>query len=319
MISVNQEAMRVVRQILESPERLGVRVTTLENGSTLIDMGQQAPGGWLAARYYTQITLGGLADVSYEAFPLGGRLLSAIRVMIDDPQAACVASQIAGWRLEGSRAGAPILAGPGRALNKANPDHYMDLVAYRDAYHEAVVAIQTADPVTSETAAVIAAGCQVRDQDLYILVAPNSSLVCGVQVAARIVEQALHRLAEEGLDLGVVQYAHGVGVIPPMIKDEVVAMGRINDSLLYGGIATIYIDTTDEAAAAVIGKVVSARSRAYGRPFVEIYEDAGRDFYNIPLDLHSPAVLHLNNIRTGHTFSAGEINEAVLKRSFFGE
>ena len=48
MISVNQEAMRVVRQILETPERLGVRVTTLENGSTLIDMGQQAPGGWLA-------------------------------------------------------------------------------------------------------------------------------------------------------------------------------------------------------------------------------------------------------------------------------
>lgn len=319
MTSVNQEAMRVVRKILESPERLGVRVTTLENGSTLIDMGQQAPGGWLAARYYTEITLGGLAEVSYEAFPLGGRLLSAIRVMIDDPQAACVASQIAGWRLEGSRAGAPILAGPGRALNKANPDHYMDLVPYRDSYHEAVVAIQTADPVTSETADVIAAGCQVRAQDLYILVAPNSSLVCGVQVAARIVEQALHRLAEEGLDLGVVQYAHGVGVIPPLIKDEVVAMGRINDSLLYGGVATIFVDTTDEAAGSVVGKVVSVRSRAYGRPFVEIYEDAGRDFYNIPLDLHSPAVLHLNNIRTGHTFSAGEINEAVLRRSFFGE
>ncbi|MBL8097489.1 MAG: hypothetical protein JNL73_25135, partial [Anaerolineales bacterium] len=106
---------------------------------------------------------------------------------------------------------------------------------------------------------------------------------------------------------------------PPLIEDEVVAMGRINDSLLYGGVATIFIDAADEAAAAVIGKVVSAKSRAYGRPFVEIYEDAGRDFYNIPLDLHSPAVLHLNNIRTGRTFSAGEINEAVLRRSFFGE
>ena len=76
MISINQEAMRVVRKVLEAPERLGVRVTTLENGSTLIDMGQQAPGGWAAARYYTQITLGGLARVSFEPFPLAGRMLS---------------------------------------------------------------------------------------------------------------------------------------------------------------------------------------------------------------------------------------------------
>jgi methenyltetrahydromethanopterin cyclohydrolase len=116
-----------------------------------------------------------------------------------------------------------------------------------------------------------------------------------------------------------VRYAHGFGVIPPLIRDEIVAMGRINDSLLYGGVATLYADTTDEAAAAVVQKVVSGASRAYGRPFVEIYEEAGRDFYQIPLDLHSPAVLHINNLNSGRTFSAGEINYAVLRQSFFGE
>jgi methenyltetrahydromethanopterin cyclohydrolase len=30
-------------------------------------------------------------------------------------------------------------------------------------------------------------------------------------------------------------------------------------------------------------------------------------------------VLHLNNLRSGRTFSAGEINEAVLRRSYFGD
>jgi methenyltetrahydromethanopterin cyclohydrolase len=133
------------------------------------------------------------------------------------------------------------------------------------------------------------------------------------------VEQALHRLAEEGFAVNTVRYAHGFGVIPPLIRDEIVAMGRINDSLLYGGVATLYADTTDEAAAAVVQKVVSGASRAYGRPFVEIYEEAGRDFYQIPLDLHSPAVLHINNLNSGRTFSAGEINYAVLRQSFFGE
>jgi methenyltetrahydromethanopterin cyclohydrolase len=68
----------------------------------------------------------------------------------------------------------------------------------------------------------------------------------------------------------------------------------------------------------VVPKAVSVASRAYGRPFVEIYEDANRDFYEIPLDLHSPAVLHVNNVATGRTFSAGEINVAVLEQSFFG-
>jgi methenyltetrahydromethanopterin cyclohydrolase len=317
-VSINREAMKVVRAILENPAPRGVAIERLANGATVIDMGQRAPGGWVAAREYTLITLGGLGEVSYEPFVVGDRTLSAVRVMVDLPMLACVASQIAGWRLEGARAFAPILAGPGRALNTANPDHYFDLIAYRDRWHEAVVAIQTSEPIREETADAIAAACNISPHDLYILVAPNSSLVCAVQVAARIVEQSLHRLAEEGFDVNAVQYAHGFGVIPPLVADDVISMGRINDSLLYGGIATLYVDCDDAEVVRVIGRVVSSASRAYGRPFVDIYEDAGRDFYQIPLDLHSPAVLHMNNLRSGRTFSAGEINQQVLTESFFG-
>jgi methenyltetrahydromethanopterin cyclohydrolase len=317
VISINREAMKIVRRILDAPDALGVNISRLANGSSVIDMGQQAPGGWLAGKYYTLITLGGLGEVSYEPFAVGDRVLSAVRVMIDRPIEACVASQIAGWRLEGARAGAPILAGPARALNRANPDHYFDWIDYRDRCDEGVIAIQTAEPVTSDWAETIAAACQLKPKNLYILVAPNSSLVCAIQVAARIVEQSLHRLAEEGFDLRSVCYAHGFGVIPPLINDEVIAMGRINDSLLYGGEATLYVDASDAAIAAVINKVVSVASPAYGRPFVEIYKDAGRDFYQIPLDLHSPAVLHINNLNSGRTFSAGEINYQVLRQSFF--
>jgi methenyltetrahydromethanopterin cyclohydrolase len=318
-ISINREAMKIVRRILEAPEPLGVAVHRLACGATVIDMGQNAPGGWAAGKAYTQITLGGLAEVSYEPFAVGKRMLSAVRVMVDHPQLACIASQIAGWRLEGAREGAPILAGPARALNHANLDHYFDLIDYRDQASEGVIAIQTAEPVTDDWATTIARACTLQPEQLYLLVAPNSSLVCAVQVAARIVEQSLHRLAEEGFDVRCVNAAYGCGVIPPLIHDEVVAMGRINDSLLYGGVATLVVDTDDASIEAVIDKVVSAASRAYGRPFVDIYEEAGRDFYQIPLDLHSPAVLHINNLRTGQTFSAGEINYSVLQESFFGK
>jgi methenyltetrahydromethanopterin cyclohydrolase len=318
-LSINREAMKVVRRVLEAPEALGVAVSRLANGATLIDMGQAAPGSWRAGKYYTLITLGGLGEVSFEPFVVGEVSLSAVRVMIDHPMEACVASQIAGWRIDTpGKAGAAILAGPGRALNRANPDHYFELTDYRDDYHEGVVALQTSEPVTAEMAGTIAGACGLRPENLFILVAPNRSLVCAIQVAARIVEQSLHRLAEEGFDVRQVRYAHGYGVIPPLVDDDLISMGRINDSLLYGGAATLYVETSDAAAAKAVKKVVSAASRAYGRPFVEIYLEAGRDFYNIPLDLHSPAVLHLNNLTTGHTFSAGEINQTVLQRSFFG-
>lgn len=315
MISVNREAMKVVRRILDAHEALGVSPSALDNGATVVDM---TAGGWVAAREYTLATLGGLGEVSYERMTVAGRELAAVRVMVDHPLEACVASQIAGWRLdEPGTAHAAILAGPGRARNRANPDHYFHLIDYRDDHDEVVVAIQTSRPVGVALAGAIAAACQIDPARLTVLVAPNRSLVCAVQVAARIVEQSLHRLAEEGFDLRTVRSAHGFGVIPPLVDDDVVAMGRINDSLLYGGEATLVVEAGGDECAAVVGRVVSQASPAYGRPFVEIYEEAGRDFYEIPSDLHSPAVLHLTSLTSGRTFSAGEVNHAVLERSFF--
>jgi len=319
MISINKEAMKTVRTILDESDALGVAVEQLDNGTTVIDMGLNVKAGWRAASLYTLVTMGGLGEVSYEPFEVAGRALTAVRVMIDHPIEGCVASQIAGWRLESAgKEHAAILAGPGRALNKASLDHYFDWTDYRDSHHEAVVAIQISEPIGVEMANLIASSCEVKPEDLYILIAPNRSLVCAVQVAARIVEQTLHRLAEEGMDLRCLRYAYGYGVIPPLVDDDMLAMGRINDSLLYGGVSNIFVDTTDEICEHVVGRSVAEACSAYGKPFIEIYEDAGRDFYEIPIELHSPAETHINNLATGRTFSAGHINYDVLEASFFG-
>jgi len=319
MISINREAMKVVRRILADPEPLGVIVSRLANGATLIDMGQKAAGSWKAASDYVLVTLGGLGEVSFEPFPVGDRLLPAVKVMVDRPIEACVASQIAGWQLDPlGTPNAAIAAGPARALNRSHPDHYFDMISYRDSHDEAVVAIQTSVPISEAIAETIAEACRVKPQNVYILVAQNSSLVCAVQVAARIIEQTLHRLPEEGFDFNSVRLASGYAVVAPLVNDEVASMGRINDSLLYGGVCTLYVDADDAAVAEVVGKITSSASSAYGRPFLEIYEDAGRDFYQIPLDLHSPAAVLINNLRSGRSYSAGAINYEVLKKSFFG-
>ena len=174
MISINREAMKTVRVILEEADALGVEVDRLDNGATVVDMGLRAKGGWRAGRLYTLVTIGGLGEVSYEPFAVAGRMLSAVRVMIDHPVEGCVASQIAGWRLEApGKEHAAILAGPGRALNRESLDHYFDWVDYRDDHHEAVVAIQASEPVTAELADMIATSCRVEPDDLYVLLAPQ--------------------------------------------------------------------------------------------------------------------------------------------------
>ena len=319
MISINREAMKTVRLILDDAEALGVIPSRLANGTTVVDMGVEAKGGWRAAELYTLASLGGLGIVSYESYDVASRMLTAVRVMIDHPIEACVASQIAGWRLEvPGLQHAAILAGPGRALNRENPDHYFDWIDYRDDHHEAVVAIQTSEPITVATADLIASSCRVDPSDLYVLFAPHRSLVTAVQVAARIVEQALHRLAEEGLDLRGLRHAHGFGVVPPLVDDDLKAMGRINDSLLYGGVANVSVEATDDQCAKIVRRVVSMAAEDYGQPFIEIYEEAGCDFYEIPIELHSPAELHLTNVTSGRTFSAGRINQELLLTSFFG-
>jgi methenyltetrahydromethanopterin cyclohydrolase len=319
MISVNQQAMRLVRHILAAPQRLGARVHVLGNGSTLIDLGQEAPGGWLAGRYLARICLGGLARVNFEPYDLAGHTLTAVRVSTQHPLAACLGAQIAGWQLEPlGQPDALILSGPVRALNHACPDPYLELAGYRDEAREGVAVLQTARAVTPEIAAEIARACRLAPEDLYILVAPNNSLACAVQVSARILEQALHRLAEEGYDVRTVCRAEGVCVVPPPAADDLCAMGRLNDALLYGGTAHLTVRASDEAVAEVIARVPTSASSAYGRPFAEIYLDAARDFYSIPLEVHSPAVLHMTNLNSGRVVTAGELNPGVLCRSFFG-
>jgi methenyltetrahydromethanopterin cyclohydrolase len=93
-------------------------------------------------------------------------------------------------------------------------------------------------------------------------------------------------------------------------------MGRTNDAILYGGVTYYNIDFEDDTSLkGIVEKSVSSNSTQYGRPFAEIFKEANKDFYNIDPNIFTPAVLTINNIRTGKTFTAGKINKKVLKRS----
>jgi methenyltetrahydromethanopterin cyclohydrolase len=323
-LSVNQEALRIVEKVLREAGRLGVSASRLDNGATVIDMGQQVPGSWLAGKYYAEITMGGLGGVAFETFQLDEYVLPAVRVTSAHPL-------LAGWVCqkhadplaedESNEQGGgvqPILTGPAKALLHPR-DESVVLARYEDDSSVAVASFQTDEPITEPMAETVAEACRIRTQDLTIIVAPTTSLVCAIQVAARPIDQVMHRLHEEGFDIHAVRYVTGRAPIPPLTTDEPMAMGRINDSLLYGGSVLLYVEGEDEAIERMVPLLPTSALSEYGKPFAQIYEEHDYSFHKMDPRLHSLALVQINNLTTGRSLSAGTINRQVLRESFFGD
>jgi methenyltetrahydromethanopterin cyclohydrolase len=93
-------------------------------------------------------------------------------------------------------------------------------------------------------------------------------------------------------------------------------MARTNDAILYGGIAYYTVEYEDEEELKeIVEKAPSKASKSYGKPFIEIFKEASYDFYKIDPNLFAPAILIINNMKTGKIFKAGEIDAEILTKS----
>jgi len=317
MLSVNKEAFLLVKELIINSEKLKVDVSYLDNEATVIDLGQRVAGSWEAGRILTEILLGGLGEVSFETFPakIANNYLPAVNVRTSHPLISLAGCQISGWELSPGNF-APILAGPGRTLGRKADDWLEPYTDYEDDFDKAIITIESPDPVTVKQSNQLAEACNVEPNMLYILIAPPASLATYIQVSGRILEQTIHRLKEENFELDNITQAQGFCVIPPLIDDNLIAMGRMNDALIYGGHAQFTVKTEDKEVESVIKKITADNSKVYGRPFKEIFKEADLDFYNVPKELFSPASVTFVNQKSGNIFKAGGFNIEVLEKSF---
>ena len=316
MISINKHAMKLVRKLLEEAEDIGCKVLKLKNGATVIDMGVEAPGSWQAAKYFTEINMAGLVTCNYFNYDLDEKLsVPAVEIFVDNPILGCLCSQIAGWPL-GSGDFAAIGSGPARALAAVKEDHCFDLTSYRDNHYEAVLGVQAVDLPDEAMAEKVAAACKVNPENLYLLAHKSASVVATVQVSGRIIEQTINKMIRKGFDLNQIFWPV-VTVVAPVGTDELDAMGKINDSLLYGGASEFWVKSTDEEIQRVLPQLVTKSAKDYGRLFLDLFVEANKDFYQMDLDIHSPAKVQIYNMNTGNVFVDGEIRKDLLKKSFF--
>ena len=167
-----------------------------------------------------------------------------------------------------------------------------------------------------EIIAKVARDCGVSPEQLTFILTPTRSLAGVVQIVARVLEVALHKVHALGFPLGQIMDGAGTAPLPPPAKNFITSMGRTNDAILFGGRVQLYVDCGDDDARDLAEKLPASASRDYGQSFAQIFKDVSFDFYKIDPMLFAPAEVIVSTLKGGKTFRAGKINEALLESSF---
>ena len=311
-MSLNQRAYELVEQAISNSAWLGI--ASLDDGVNVpvIDFGIRVPGSLGAGIRLAEICTAGLANIRLENGDPEIWRGPAISLQTDQPVAACLAAQYAGWKLSHEDFFA-MGSGPMRA--SCGSEALFDQIGLRESPTVAVGVLETRQFPSPFVCRSIAVDCDVEPRKLTLLVAPTASLAGTVQIVARTVETALHKMHELGFDVTQTASAWGLAPLPPVAADDLVAIGRTNDAVLYGGKSSFgCVATTMNSPNS--RKIPSMTANDHGRPFAEIYQACGGDFYQIDPQLFSPAWIRINNLDSGCSFQAGQLLPDVVRRSF---
>jgi methenyltetrahydromethanopterin cyclohydrolase len=294
--------------------RLAVHTTTA--GARIIDCGVKAQGGLQAGLALARVCLAGQAEVALVPGEVAGIGCPTIVVNSDNPVQACMASQYAGWEIRREGKFFAMGSGPMRAAYGKE-----ELFADIPGREQAPVAVGVLETRKLPDDAVVDSLCSslgLPANKITLLAAPAASQAGNLQVVARSLETALHKLHELKFDLNQIVSGFGSAPLPPVAHDEVSAIGRTNDAIVYGGRVTLWVQAEDDRLAEIGPKVPASASPDYGEPFASIYERYDREFYKIDPMLFSPAEIVLCNLKSGRSFAFGRVRGDVLYQSFFG-
>jgi methenyltetrahydromethanopterin cyclohydrolase len=313
MPTLNQCAFELCNAMATAAESLGVIVSALPCGTRIIDCGIKTAGSLEAGRRLAEICLSGQGDVYISPARQGSPASQDASIATKSPLAACMASQYAGWELKGEKFFA-MGSGPMRAA--ACREKLFSEIGNCERSDVCVGILETRKLPPDGVCTEIAERCGIAPDKLTLLVAPTGSIAGTVQIVARSVETALHKLHTLGFDLNRVISGLGKAPLPPVASNDLVAIGLTNDAILYGGHVILSVRGDDESIADFGPRVPSNSSPDYGRPFGEIFARYNNDFYSIDPLLFSPGSVVFVNVDTGRRHEFGRLAPDVLAESF---
>ena len=325
---LNAAALAALQACPERDDELGIARTTIA-GATVVDCGVESPGSDAAGLLMARVAMAGLGEVTLEPAgstrlfprPCGEQQPAAddvwkrpvISVETRSPIAACLASQYAGWKVsvDGYHA---MASGPIRAAIGKEP--LFDQIGLRERPAAVIGLLETATLPTAEVIAALADAAGVPPQQMTLLVARTASPAGTAQVVARSLETALHKLETLGFDLALVAAGRGRAPLPPIPEDDLTAIGRTNDAVLYGSHVVLEVQADEALLDAVGAAMTSSASAEHGQAFAELFAAAGGDFYAIDPAIFAPAVVDLLNPETGDCLRFGQLEVSLVRKSF---
>ncbi|NQY27406.1 MAG: methenyltetrahydromethanopterin cyclohydrolase [Piscirickettsiaceae bacterium] len=311
--SVNATCNPLVENLVADAQALQLEISTLSNGTRIIDAGINCNGGLEAGRLIGEICMGGLATITMGTNSGFDNWPWSINVHAKTPVLSCLGSQYAGWSLSHEKFFA-LGSGPGRAL--AGKEEVLKEFGYKDKADKTVIVLETDKFPPLEIAEKVAKDCGIKPEDLTFILTPTSSLAGVMQIAIRVLEVAMHKAHTLHFPMDKIIDGFGVSPVSPPGGDFMTGMGRTNDAILYGGMVHLFVNATDEEAQDLAEKLPSNTSSDYGRPFGEIFKSYDFDFFKVDPMLFSPAKVTVTNANTGKSFTAGELNKKLLTTSF---
>lgn len=316
VFALNARAWEMADHLAARAAELRLQVTMLASGARVIDAGVAAPGGLGAGLGLAELCMGGLGHISFTPLLIEQDAYPGVQVWTDHPAVSCMASQYAGWAIQVDKYFA-MASGPLRAHARVEHELFAKL-GYAEQAERGVLVLEGRTLPTDAVAAFVAGKASLDPAALTFAIAPTASLAGGVQVVARIVETGLHKMETLGFDVLRVESAMGTAPLPPVAKDDLRAIGRTNDCVLYGGTAHFTIRATDAELEELARTLPASTSADYGTPFYDIFQRYGGDFYKIDKLLFSPGEVWLTSAVSGRTFHGGRLAPDVLRASLRG-
>lgn len=308
MESLNRMAIELADEALEFAAELDIRAYELENGATAIDFGIEADGGIEAGLLLVELQTAGLATVQTRMDDVAGAPFPHVELATDSPGHALLGSQKAGWEVsvDGFEG---LGSGPARAL--VAEEEAFRAIGYTDAFDLTVLAIEADTLPTDAVAEHVAERTDLSPEAVYLPAYRTASLAGSVSGAARAAELAVFRLFELGYDPTDVVAVSSAAPIPPVAESEEQAMGRTNDAVVYGG--QVHLTVREDAD--VLEDIPSTAAVTYGDPFIDIFERVDWEVGQIDQSVFGPAQVTVD-VLGGPTYTAGDVHEDVLARSF---
>ncbi len=283
-MNLNLDSYRILEKLKDEENTRTEEFDT--KNVTLIDVGLNVESDPDAGIKVAEAALAGLGKININ---------DKIHVRIEKlPAVATLGSQLAGWciKIDGKTA---LGSGPVRILAK-KPREMIEKIGYSEVSDKGVLILETSLLPDRETCRKILQETEVND--LIIAVFKENSITGLINILSRIVEVSIFRLFNLGYDVNRISYAEGT---VPMLEPSNNIMFEANDAIIYKGSVELKVNGWNSE---LTDKAISRYSRAYGKPFREIFQEAEGNFYNVPTDIFAPAELRVTDLRDNRIYSS---------------